>query len=593
MTDMTKHSNRRILVIDDSEAIHQDFRKILTPDSQSVTALAATEAALFGETADGGPQMSYHVDSALQGQEGLDRVQQALREDKPYALAFVDVRMPPGWDGIETVQRIWEICPDLQIVICTAYSDHSWNELQAKLNPLDRLLILKKPFDAVEVLQLANAQTEKWRLLQLARLRLGDLEERGAALTRELTAAAAEWQGTFDAMDAYVAIIDSDCRVVRANRAMLDAFQGQSVIGANCFRLVHGTECRPDTCVSRKTFETGAIMHAEVREPHLGNRWFDVSAFPIRQPDGAVTKIVHILRDINERKTAEEAKAALEDELHRQQKIAAVGTLACGMGHEINNPLMGVMGYAQLITARLKGKDDALAEFAGEILIGAERIASIVRGLTVFASRDMAPRVPTAVSDLVEAAVTATRDPLRQDAITLEVDLPDGLPTIACDCAQMEQVVTSLIGNARDALNEKYPERDDDKRIMISARLTSGSETRSSESGSAGVRNPQSAADRRETGTPKVGSEASIRITIEDHGTGIPPDMRERIFEPFYTTKDRSVGAGSIGKGLGLFVGYAVVKEHGGGISVESEIGQWTRFHVDLPISDKGYRISE
>jgi len=102
-------------------------------------------------------------------------------------MAFVDVRMPPGWDGVETIEKLWEVYPDLQVVICTAYSDYAWDELIAKVGRSDRLLILKKPFDNVEVLQLANALTEKWRLLQCARLRIDGLEQAVAARTQQLS----------------------------------------------------------------------------------------------------------------------------------------------------------------------------------------------------------------------------------------------------------------------------------------------------------------------------------------------------------------------------------------------------------------------
>jgi two-component system, sensor histidine kinase and response regulator len=178
--------NRRILVIDDNQAIHQDFRKILAPTKSQNSKLAAAEAALFDDTE---PQIAlpeFQIDSAYQGQEGLDLIEKSLEEDRPYAMAFVDVRMPPGWDGVETTAKIWEKYPDLQVVICTAYSDYSWEEMLKKFGYSDRLVILKKPFDNIEVLQLAISMTEKWRLYQQAKLRLDDLErmvqERTAAL---------------------------------------------------------------------------------------------------------------------------------------------------------------------------------------------------------------------------------------------------------------------------------------------------------------------------------------------------------------------------------------------------------------------------
>lgn len=185
--------NRRILVVDDNAAIHQDFRKILeTAATDDERAVADIEAALFGdENPDCAPTgEGFEIDTASQGREGLECVEKALAEGRPYALAFVDVRMPPGWDGIETTERIWKVDPSIQIVICTAYSDYSWEATMARLGRSDGLLILKKPFDPVEVLQIANALTEKWRLSRAAHMKMDQLEsivkDRTAELRREI-----------------------------------------------------------------------------------------------------------------------------------------------------------------------------------------------------------------------------------------------------------------------------------------------------------------------------------------------------------------------------------------------------------------------
>ncbi len=186
MTDPMTQKNRRILVIDDNRAIHADFKKILCSATPGKIALDELESTFFGEAKPSGQSISFQVDSAFQGQEGYKLVQQSIADGRPYAMLFMDVRMPPGWDGIETTARIWEIDPDLQTVICTAYADYSWDDMTAKLGISDRLVILKKPFDNVEVVQLAHALTEKWYLGQLARAQMKELEQMVAARTREL-----------------------------------------------------------------------------------------------------------------------------------------------------------------------------------------------------------------------------------------------------------------------------------------------------------------------------------------------------------------------------------------------------------------------
>jgi two-component system sensor histidine kinase/response regulator len=186
MNNLPSEKNHRVLVVDDNPSIHEDFRKILSPATAKAADLDATEAALFGPSPDVVEQPQFEVDSAYQGQGGVELAKKALEAGRPYAMAFVDVRMPPGWDGVETTRKIWELDPDLQVVLCTAYSDYSWSEMFEKLGQRDGLLILKKPFDAVEALQLAHALTEKWWLHQQSRRRMEDLESRVAERTAEL-----------------------------------------------------------------------------------------------------------------------------------------------------------------------------------------------------------------------------------------------------------------------------------------------------------------------------------------------------------------------------------------------------------------------
>jgi len=185
MTRPDLEPNRRILVIDDNQAIHDDFRKILCGDA-ATAGLDEDEAALFGDGSPTTEVESVELDSACQGEEGLDLVRKAAQEGRPYALAFVDVRMPPGWDGIETVARIWQEYPDLEVVICTAYSDYSWDEMMEKLGPTDHLLILKKPFDNIEVRQLASSLTRKWDLARQVNSEMAGLERTVQARTRQL-----------------------------------------------------------------------------------------------------------------------------------------------------------------------------------------------------------------------------------------------------------------------------------------------------------------------------------------------------------------------------------------------------------------------
>lgn len=182
--------NRRILIVDDQAAIHSDFRKILNGPEESALEQMASE--LFENSA--GPTavrpVEFRLDSAMQGQEALARVQEALVQGEPYAVAFVDMRMPPGWDGMRTIREIWATDSDIEVVICTAYSDRAWQELTSSTGRRDKLLVLKKPFDSVEVHQLSIALTDKWNAGRIASWKMEELEEVIVKRTRELKIAA-------------------------------------------------------------------------------------------------------------------------------------------------------------------------------------------------------------------------------------------------------------------------------------------------------------------------------------------------------------------------------------------------------------------
>ena len=176
---MNDKTNRRILIVDDNEAIHRDFAKILRSGSKPASAggAAAARAAFFGEATEAAttPPAStrdFDLVSAFQGDEAVELVRRSVEAKQPFAMAFVDVRMPPGMDGVQTIKELWKLDPDLQCVICTAFADYSWDDMVRELGDSDRLLILKKPFDPVEVCQFASALTVKWTVTSESRQNL-------------------------------------------------------------------------------------------------------------------------------------------------------------------------------------------------------------------------------------------------------------------------------------------------------------------------------------------------------------------------------------------------------------------------------------
>ncbi len=278
--------------------------------------------------------------------------------------------------------------------------------------------------------------------------------------------------------------------------------------------------------------------------------WVNVNMTVIRDTAGQPLRTMSAIEDITERKRLEEERAALEAQTRQQQKLESIGTLAGGVAHEINNPINGIMNYAQLIQDRLPA-DSPLTEFTGEILHETERVAVIVRNLLQFSRRENQTHSPGRITDIIESTLSLIRTVIRHDQITLTVDVSQDLPDLKCRSQQIQQVLMNLLTNARDALNERHPGYDADKVINLSAR-----------------------------GFEKEGRRW-IRVTVEDHGTGITPEVRDRMFDPFFTTKPRDQGTG-----LGLAISHGITKEHHGELTVETEPGCFTRIHVDLPVEN-------
>ena len=234
---MSDNTNRRILLIDDTPSIHDDFKKILGREADD-DALAGARAALFGESepkadADAG----YEIDSAYQGQEGLELLLAARGEGRPYAMAFIDIRMPPGWDGVQTIKQLWREDPELQVVICTAYSDYSWEQMIDELGRTEKLLILKKPFDSVEIRQLACAMTATWNATRRERQLIEDL--------RSKEAEARAYSSSLETMNQ--ALLTAKASSERASEMKTDFLVHLSTeVGTNLSLILEGIACDAD-----------------------------------------------------------------------------------------------------------------------------------------------------------------------------------------------------------------------------------------------------------------------------------------------------------------------------------------------------------
>ena len=299
----------RLLIVDDNESIHDDLRKILIPRIED-DSLSADEELLFGSSEESGT--TFEVDSAFQGQEGLEFVRRARLSGKPYALAFVDVRMPPGWDGVETILHLWQADPELQVVICTAYSDYNWKVISEQLGVSHNFVILKKPFDNIEVKQLAHALTAKWTATSMARLKMKDLDRQVEERTMELRRTEEKYRAIFE--DAVIGIFQAspEGRLLHINRAfatihgydtpeqLLDAATSGSW---PC--LVNSSQIQNwSHILNKQDVVRGAEVEVGCRDG--SRKWVMVNIRAARNHEGLVLHHEGTVEDITERKHAQQ-----------------------------------------------------------------------------------------------------------------------------------------------------------------------------------------------------------------------------------------------------------------------------------------------
>ncbi len=562
MNDQPDSLLPRILIIDDNESIHSDFRKILGGQGAGGGRLQDLENALFGSTEKPVDRPGFRIDSAFQGQEGLALVQRALDENDPYAMAFVDVRMPPGWDGVETLERIWQCYPEMQAVICTAYSDYSWDDMGRRLGLVDRLLILKKPFDTTEVLQLAYALTAKWALARQAKLRMEDLDrmvrERTEKLQREiqerkcveevLRISEERFAKAFRASPMAMAIQD------RAGRRFLDANPSfLDLTGYDAGQLLQRTaeELRlweNEGPLSADTLKAGDGVHSR---PFLLRRGDGMTRNTLVwvEPITLVTgpSLLLIAEDITQR-------LKLEGQLRQAHKMEAVGCLTAGIAHEFNNILTVIQGHACLLRGN-QGDRQTAAESVERIVQASQRAAALTRRLLTFSRKQPLQLKPlslsTAINDLQKMLGR-----LLGEHYELQLDCAADLPLTCADEANMEQIVINLALNARDAMPAGGVIRISTSYVRVNERAA------------------------REVLDARPGR--FVCLTVSDTGCGMSREVLSHIFDPFYTTKE--VGKGT---GLGLSTVHGIVQQHQGWIEVSSEVGRGSAFKVFLPACDK------
>ena len=565
---------RRVIVIDDNAAIHEDFRKILVGNTRGADISKAAEA-FFGEPAEMTASIDVDLSHATQGEEGLALCENAIANDNPFAVAFVDMRMPPGWDGLKTIAKLWQIDPNLQIVICSAYSDYSWSKIHSELGATDRLLILKKPFDNAEVLQLTSALIEKRRLMELTTTRTERLEAIVEERTRHFRETKRETELLLSAIDSMLIGLDDNSKVnlwnlrsetmfgVTSADAVGQVFTDLPINWEDVNQIEH------DVATMAKRFQ--AVFHDQSGDYRI----VGMSSFQVAD-DGVHKGNLVIGTDLTKNR-------ALESQLQQALKLEAVGQLAAGVAHEINTPMQYVGDNLDYLEKRvglliplmktfenvdcMKGEEKGAAlsdlravakkikakSFADDLLgaikdsqDGVQHVSRIVRAMKEFAHPGQAAKMPVDINKALQSTIAVSTNEWKYVA-TIKTDFDETNPVVPAFHVELNQVFLNILINAAHAVCEVTERGANGKgEITVATKLL----------------------------------DDHVRISITDSGTGIPEDLKTRIFDPFFTTKD--VGKGT---GQGLSIAHSViVNKHLGRLICDSVLGEGTTFTIEIPL---------
>lgn len=354
-----------------------------------------------------------------------------------------------------------------------------------------------------------------------------------------------EFNTLLDAIPDALMLLSPDMKVMWANNSA-GTILGRDVAGLAgqyCHELWQGRLEPCDKCAALECFGSGKIEASQ--SVTADGRLWSVRAFPMKDDDGKVGNVVVLTCDITE-------KITLQAEALRAGQLAALGELAAGMAHEINNPVSSIINYAQIILDENEDIKAVKDEVSARIIKEGERIAGIIRSLLSFARDRKEGKCPVEVRGILSDSLALAEAQLRKDGIRLDVNLSRDLPGIFAHAQQIQQVFLNIINNARYALNQKYAGAHEEKKFEIYGEEMTFDNTR------------------------------YARIRFFDRGTGIPSGIIDKVMNPFFSTKPSGQGTG-----LGLSISHGIISDHGGRITIDSMEGNFTRVTIDLPAVQK------
>ncbi len=353
-----------------------------------------------------------------------------------------------------------------------------------------------------------------------------------------ILAAKQEWESTFDSIPDLICILDGNHNVVRVNRAMSEklGLTPAETVGKKCYELMHETDAPPDSCPGLKSSH-GCELGSEFSR--CGSV-YQINISTLKSGGKTSGRYVHIARDVTAVKNAEAEQQRLKEKAEMSSRLAAVGEMAAGIAHEINNPLTGVLGFSELVLQQ--DLPPIIKEDVQIIAEGSRRIADIIKRMLTFA-RQMTPvKTKSDLNKIIDNTLDLRGYVLLTAGIQVEKKCDPTLAWMVVDPSQMQQVFLNLMINAEHAI----------KKTGRPGKLTITSEM--------------------------IGDK--VRITFSDNGVGIEKEILPKLFQPFFTTKGPNEGTG-----LGLSLSRSIIVEHGGTLEVESEFGKGSSFIIELPLS--------
>lgn len=345
-----------------------------------------------------------------------------------------------------------------------------------------------------------------------------------------------KFQGMLAAIGEGVCIVRRDFVIEYQNNILTEQF-GEA-IGEKCYAAYMGFERPCKLCPVHKALETGKTQHLELVA--ADGRNYETSLAPFTDVDGII-KAIKLVTDVTDKKN-------MQAEAMRAGHLASLGELAAGVAHEINNPINGIINYAEILKDRFckKGEDE---EIPGRIIKEGDRVAQIVKNLLSFSADRKDEHSTVGIKDIFSDTLGLAEKHIFKDGIKFNMDLPYDLPMIRANSNEIQQVFLNIISNARYALNQRFPEYHKDKILEIRGE------------------------------TVKINGREYVRITFYDSGTGIPENILDKISNPFFSTKPHGDGTG-----LGLSISYGIIKNHKGKLRFDSVEGKYTKVIVDLPM---------